>query len=268
MGNNTGASVYQFASGATDVNFGPQQNLCSGALVTDYQEFISTTAPVIPGGSGWPTGTSITGNDHSCSQIPVAQTVDYMVGTYLGQLNGISFGQMLFPWQTFTSGNWYTNNTGSENGNANTGGNGDMLLMPFFVGQTNTFTGIGVWVVTGGSSGCVLRLGIYNTTAGIPNTVALDAGTVGCTSTGAVASITISKSLGPGLYWLAVAQQGSPVTSALIDGQYNNTPGVYNSTIQVGARGSYFESGVTGALPTFSGGGTSWFAPNIYLQAQ
>ncbi len=267
---NAGAAVYQFAAGATDVNFGPQSNLCSGGTPTDYQEFTSATGILVPGGPGWPSGTSITGNDHACGFFSAGQQVDYLINPYLGSLNGITFGQMLFPWQAFNSGVWYSSNLGSENSSSNTGGNGFAMWVPFFVGQTTTFNGLGAFVVTAGTAGCLLRFGIYNTTAsGLPGTVKLDAGTAACTTSAVAATVTISQTLTPGLYWLAVAQQGAPATPALIDGNYNNTPGVYQTSITQGGRGSYSQSGITAALPTYtSGQSTNWFAPNLYVKAQ
>lgn len=86
-----GSSIYQFLAGAANFAFGPQGDLCPGATPTDYHEFIGTTGPVVPGGIGWPAGSSMVGNDHSCTHAGAGTNIDYVptlaVGSLIGNTN-------------------------------------------------------------------------------------------------------------------------------------------------------------------------------------
>ena len=191
-------------------------------------------------------------------------------GINTAQVNGVPISY-IWPNTPFNSGFYYNDITSGTGGPAQFPGNGYMTLVPFYVGTTHTFTAIAIKVTTAGSSGCLLRLGIYNSTAstGLPGTVLLDAGTVACTTSGAVASIAISQTLTPGLYWLADAQQGAPATAAIVDACGICQPmGVVNNTVQIGSRGADYMTGVTGALPTAVIAGQQWNTDEVYLKAQ
>lgn len=136
---------------------------------------------------------------------------------------------------------------------------------PFVNTDVQTFTAISLEVTTGGSSGSITRLGIYNDDGtGLPSTLLLDAGSVATTATG-VKSITISQELGVGLYWLAAMceTQAPTVRSAtsIIAGLGSNTNlgGGFTKGSQTG-----------GAMPSpfpstcvFAGQGL----PRVYLKA-
>ncbi len=79
--------------------------------------------------------------------------------------------------------------------------------MPFYVRQNNTFDRIGFVSGSTFSGTGVVRLGIYNDTDGFPSTVVLDAGTVSVTALNTTYTITISKTLPVGWYWLAFNSQ-------------------------------------------------------------
>lgn len=85
---------------------------------------------------------------------------------------------------------------------------GRMWAMPFDVGRQLTLDRIGIEVTVGGTTGNVVRLGIYDTQNGLPTNLVLDAGTIDGTVV-ATPEIVINKPLAPGLYWLcAVSQNG------------------------------------------------------------
>ena len=223
-------------------------NLTSGTNTTAAM-VVGTGASLAPTGTG--TITATTANNVSST------------------INGVD-QNLHWPGQIFVSGGYY-----GPTGDATGGGfilyDGGVYLVPFYVASTHTFIQEGIYVDTAGSSGCLLRFGIYNTSAttGLPSTVLLDAGTASCTSSSAVAAVTISQSLSPGLYWLAVAQQGAPATPATIDGGYNSTPYVVASSIVPYSHGDYIQYGITGALPTYTNGlSTGGFCPAIALEAQ
>jgi hypothetical protein len=165
--------------------------------------------------------------------------------------------------QPFPSGRYHfaplpfsgTNNTATGNGT------GEMRTTPLYVPRRMTITSLTVEVTTLGGAGAVYRLGIYGTTAGMPDALILDAGTVVATSTG-FKTLTISQALDPGLYWLACACQ--------VAGSSNRTSsgiGFYVAPTTVGGTaGSYYKSGVTGALPSnFTLTSVLSEAPNFYV---
>jgi hypothetical protein len=88
-------------------------------------------------------------------------------------------------------------------------GNGTLTFVPLVVPEPTTVDRIAVQCITLGSANAVARLGIWADSSGKPGTLALDAGTVDCTSTG-FKTIVISQLLAAGLYWLGAAIQGSP----------------------------------------------------------
>ena len=77
----------------------------------------------------------------------------------------------------------------------------------FIVGQSTTFTKIGINVLTA-ETGKIARLGIYNWSGGKTTTRVLDAGTVSL-GTVALVEITISQTLAAGVYALAIIADSS-----------------------------------------------------------
>jgi hypothetical protein len=77
----------------------------------------------------------------------------------------------------------------------------------FVVGQSTTFTKIGILVTTL-QAGKVARLGIYNWSGGKSTTLVLDAGTVSLGTSG-ISEITISQTLSAGVYSLAIIADSS-----------------------------------------------------------
>lgn len=138
-----------------------------------------------------------------------------------------------------------------------------LYLVPFLVRGPMSVDRIAIEVTTGGSAGSVIRLGIYNSSNGLPSTVLVDAGTVDGTGI-AVVSATVAVTLQPAQVWLAaVAQTAAPTVrtrtgvNPLVPIQ---TPGAQNAV-------SIYIDSVSGALPTFSGSPTAFtHAPKMYLR--
>lgn len=71
-------------------------------------------------------------------------------------------------------------------------------------------------VTSAGTTGAVVRLGIYEDNGeNNPGALLVDAGTVDATTTG-VKELTISQTLEPGLYWLVAVNQGTPSTTPVL----------------------------------------------------
>lgn len=134
--------------------------------------------------------------------------------------------------------------------------NGDMFAVPTLIPKTHTFTGIDARLWTGGSSGAVIRFGIYNDSGfGQPGTLLADLGTAVATGNN-LATIAMSQTLqGNTLAWLVCVPQGAPTTLPTFI-TYNLTaplgplinPGFSLAQATSGANYWYI-AGVTGALP-------------------
>lgn len=84
------------------------------------------------------------------------------------------------------------------------------VTVPFYVGMTASFDRIGVYC-SASTAASTVRLGIYSSAAtGKPGVLLVDGGTVATTSTG-IKEATISQSLDPGWYWLAVRVNSTSV---------------------------------------------------------
>jgi hypothetical protein len=124
-----------------------------------------------------------------------------------------------------------------------------------YVPVTQTVDRIAILTGTTFSGTGTVRLGIYNSTNGLPSTVLLDAGTVTPTAVSTVYQITISQSLTPGFYWLAFNQQGTAPSLGTYSGVAStaNDPNPFigsASTVGGGTVQSVIEPGITGAFAT------------------
>lgn len=132
----------------------------------------------------------------------------------------------------------------------------DLLVgIPYPVHVAHSLDRIGIYIQTSGSSGSVIRLGIYKADAnGVDYTKVLDAGTIDGTQAAGGYSITIGQALSVGLYLLVMVSQGSPVTRPILYASgTQSTPGQYvmHATSQaalVDSGTSLSVSGVSGAL--------------------
>lgn len=134
----------------------------------------------------------------------------------------------------------------------------------FEVGSATTFDRIGL-EITAGVASAVVRLGIrYDSGAGLPGALLLDAGTI--TATGAAyGEITISQTLTPGRWWLTAAGQ---VAGNVTNRARTLDPFLPQSGTATRNSSSVYQLGVTGALPaTFTLAGDSSNGPKIMLRA-
>lgn len=104
---------------------------------------------------------------------------------------------------------------------------------------------------TAGSAGSVVRQGLYASGSdGSPTGAALLDTTAIGTATGVIETTISLAGLTPGLYWLALAGQGSPVTQPTIARMQNVFMGPFGADIANSPGGGFFQSSVSGALPT------------------
>ena len=120
-----------------------------------------------------------------------------------------------------------------------------MRCRPIFIPETQTYTGISTYVDAAGTTGAVVRLGIYDTdSSGKPVNLVLDAGTISSTTTG-VKTITISQSLTAGKYFLTAVSQTAQCNLLAEIGVHT-----YAHTSFPFWHANIWElSGITGALP-------------------
>jgi hypothetical protein len=150
---------------------------------------------------------------------------------------------------------------------------GVMRLGQIHVGRNCVIDEIGVEVTTAGSTGALLRLGIYRVSRWVNGTVELvkDAGTVDATSTGFKSVTGLNQFVAVGeTLMLAVVPQGSPVTAPIVRANTGTLPSIGHATAltisTAGIIGSS-ESSVSGALPsthTIVGTGT---VPRVLIKA-
>jgi len=145
------------------------------------------------------------------------------------------------------SGYYYSPNFSRGAGTA-TLSQGELRAALIGVQSAVTVDRIACEVTTAGTTGAVIRLGIYNVGAdGFPTTLVLDAGTVTATTTG-VKEITVSQALTAGNYCLAACTQGAPATAPQVRIHFlsSSVPQPTGSTYQ---RSCFTQYAVTGALP-------------------
>jgi hypothetical protein len=131
---------------------------------------------------------------------------------------------------------------------------GTMSLLPVFVAATTSFDRIACEVTTQAAAGGVARLGVYSSGADFrPSTLLHDYGTVS-TETLGVKEITISLTLGRGLYWLACVAQSQTFTARAFSGHANQSWFPLSSFgVTAGTTNQFTVTGVTGALPSPAG---------------
>ena len=121
-----------------------------------------------------------------------------------------------------------------------------LYYLPFLITVSTTFDRIAInHAQTAAGAGSVARLGIYNSTSGLPSTRVLDAGTVDLSTGAALKFVSISQILTPGLYWLSAVPQitsGSPTFTVA-------PPSIAVPSDTSISTGTKYESSVTGTLP-------------------
>lgn len=143
--------------------------------------------------------------------------------------------------------------------------------IPFPVPSSQTFIEMNCNVVTVGSvGGTVLRYGVrLDDGTGGPGTLLFDAGTVAADTGAGVGAKpkTIAQTLPPGWVWLTITAQGSNVVISGMTGWLIGSSGSTSIAAAIQARSTYYQTGVTGALPsTFTSGGQSAINPAIFIK--
>jgi hypothetical protein len=175
-----------------------------------------------------------------------------------------------FP-QFLTSGLYYFTYP-SQTIIATTIANGSLRLTPFLVPRPVTLLRIGAEVTSVGSTGAVVRLGIFaDNGSGQPSTLVLDAGTIDGTSA-TVQEIVISQALAPGLYWVGAVTQGSPSTLPTVRVMNDQTMQLIGQAT-IPAAGAFFScyylNSVTGALASISSlGGVTASGYRTFVKVQ
>jgi hypothetical protein len=144
---------------------------------------------------------------------------------------------------------------------------------PIYISKTNTFDRIALHTQGDFSGSTTVRMGIYNDSDGLPTTVLLDAGTVSPSAANTNYQITISQSLSPGLYWLALCQQGTAATtgsyygaataSAMSNIMLFQTASTFGGNLVQG----FSQSSVTGAFATAGTLANNTSTPYVWLRA-
>ena len=133
--------------------------------------------------------------------------------SYGPQTVGIPPGPPMFPGVLYAPHGYYgTSNIATTNNTA--------IYVPYVPLFGHTFTGMFSRVSVVGSTGALLRMGLFNDNGqGAPGQLIVDAGTVSATALGLVSvtglSIPLSNTL---LYWLAIGSQGGAATQPSLPG--------------------------------------------------
>lgn len=130
---------------------------------------------------------------------------------------------------------------------------GTMRGARFTTQRAAMLNSLAVNVTVAGSTGSVVRLGIYEERTPGTATLLLDAGTVDSTTTGAKA-LAVTQRVKPGVtYWLVAVGQGAPTTNPTVSAMNAAPPqlGDANAATVLGnTLAGLTSGGVTGALPS------------------
>lgn len=141
---------------------------------------------------------------------------------------------------------------------------------PFWVGARRTFDRVGINVSTAATagSGAVLQLGLYGPGLGLPGPLAAQSASISTETTGSK-EFTISETLDPGPWWVAVrASVAGCTVNSLLSNALN--PFTSLATTPSGSAANYSSLTVTavgtGAFPTV-GWGATITTPAVLLRA-
>ena len=134
-------------------------------------------------------------------------------GPVLLQTNGVAAGLgKVAPWQGgYVATRYYIGAIGNIIGTIALSVN-TAYYCPIQIGETHTFDRIAAQITATGTA-TNIRLAIYNAAGGVPTSLVVDGGNVAAGSTG-LKTVTISQSLNPGAYFLAVVADGTVTITA------------------------------------------------------
>lgn len=197
-----------------------------------------------------------------------------------GDVGPLLMGSQWMP-PKYRSGHWhqYTN---TLSGNAATGIQGlneVVYVHHWVVTDAITVTNLSMrFQAQGSPNTCVLRVGLWrhNTVTQAPGQLISELGSFsgGTGNGGTVAwanppSMSVNLSLQPGMYWLGFAVQGATTTTPIYWGATNTGERVWDQPLGTAlpaagfVYGSYFMSGVSGALSDFRVDGITNISPRF-----
>jgi len=199
-----GASGYVLSkASATDMDF--------AWIANDVGDItaVTVTSPITGGGTSGSVGIAI--QDASTSQKGSVQLSDststtssVLAATPTAVKSTYDYATSAFRPLPYITNNYYGSPRIQAVGTTTAYSAGTTYYSPFFVRESRTFNRIALVSGSTFSGTASVRLGIYNTTSGVPSTVVLDAGLVAPIAASTSYEITISQALTPGWYWSAV----------------------------------------------------------------
>lgn len=156
----------------------------------------------------------------------------------------------------FTTGKWYGPMGASSFATVSNTGNsiGRLFAAGIIVAREQAFDRLGFWQGSDVASS-VARMGIYEDDGdGQPGALVVDAGTVTTASgAGTWKTVTISQTLSPGRYWLALVSQGGASVPSMARVIMTNIPTFIGidepASDSFGSTVCYYRDSVSGALP-------------------
>lgn len=171
------------------------------------------------------------------------------------------------PW-AIRSGQYCVGPAFGGPGTSNTLGNNTVRVRQLRLLQDTPITAIGVTYTAAGQSGATFRIGIWNDNGtGYPGTLYWDAGSVAVDATPGKASISSSRTIPAGDYWIGGAVQNAGTTQPTMqteNGAVQSMP-MTDATSGTFAAG-YSQTSVSGAFGTFSASiATVGTLPRVWL---
>lgn len=120
-----------------------------------------------------------------------------------------------------------------------------MKAQPIYIDRRVTIDRLGIYVTGAGTAGAVARAGIYahDATSALPGALVLNGGSDQATTSTGVITWTVSTTLEPGIYWVAVLPHGAPATPAT----FQSAPrSAFTIAVPAASSATAFTSGVTG----------------------
>jgi hypothetical protein len=152
--------------------------------------------------------------------------------------------------RTIGANKWTVTPRGANYGNSWQATEAKLIVYPMWL-PGGTLTALGVDVATAGSTGAVVRAGIWEDSNGAPGALVADGGTASAETTGGK-ELSISETITSGYYWLGAVNQGSATTRAVLR-TIQTINVVMGSYAQLSPNTSHYggptRNSVTGALP-------------------
>ena len=142
-----------------------------------------------------------------------------------------------------------------------------IYVSPLTVTNTTSFDSIQCNISTAAAAGKVIRMGVYNANqrTGYPTTLVTSVAGVAADSTG-IKSASISATLTPGLYYIAIQSDGTPTIQFFSGpGWHHGTVGDVTTNISASGMFSYSEA-YSGGMVDLTGDAVTYHTAARYLQ--